>query len=62
MIRLFSGRARFLFGDKWGYINTIGQIVIPCQFDDAMCFSEGLAKVTINGKDHLIDKTGKIVY
>ncbi|MFM6071144.1 MAG: WG repeat-containing protein, partial [Dolichospermum sp.] len=41
MIRLFSGRARFLFGDKWGYINTIGQIVIPCQFDDAMCFSEG---------------------
>ncbi|MFM6000105.1 MAG: WG repeat-containing protein [Dolichospermum sp.] len=35
---------------------------MPCQFSDAGSFTEGIAKVTINGKDHLIDKTGKIVY
>jgi len=49
-------------GDKCGYINTNGQIVIPYQFDNAYDFSEGLAKVTINGKEHLIDKIGNIVY
>ncbi|MFN5990326.1 MAG: WG repeat-containing protein [Dolichospermum sp.] len=43
-------------------MNTNGQIVIPCQFDHASGFSEGLAKVTISGKDYLIDKTGKIIY
>jgi hypothetical protein len=28
----------------------------------SITFSEGLAAVTINGKEHLIDKTGNIVY
>jgi hypothetical protein len=36
---------------------TTGQIIIPYQFDNAYTFSEGLAKVTISGKEHLIDKT-----
>ncbi|MFO5494541.1 MAG: WG repeat-containing protein [Cuspidothrix sp.] len=49
-------------GDKGGYINTSGLVVIPYQFDVADSFGEGLAKVIINGKEHLIDKTGKIVY
>ncbi|WP_235334454.1 WG repeat-containing protein [Aphanizomenon flos-aquae] len=49
-------------GDKWGYINTMGLVVIPYQFDVAYSFRESLAEVTINGKEHLIDKTGNIVY
>ncbi|MDD1428759.1 WG repeat-containing protein [Dolichospermum sp. ST_sed9] len=47
---------------KWGYINTSGKVVIPYQFDDVDSFQEGLANVKINGKEHLIDKTGNIVY
>jgi|694.fasta_scaffold02842_6 hypothetical protein len=47
---------------KWGFINNRGQLLNPCKFDDALSFSEGLAAVTINGKEHLIDKTGNIVY
>jgi hypothetical protein len=47
---------------KCGFINNRGQLLIPCKFDDALSFSEGLAAVTINGKEHLIDKTGNIVY
>ncbi len=60
------------FNDKWGYINKDGVEVIPCKYDDAYSFNEGLARVNIGGKtDELgnfkggkwgfIDKTGKIV-
>ncbi|MDB9310688.1 WG repeat-containing protein [Aphanizomenon sp. CS-733/32] len=38
---------------KWGFINNSGQLLIPSKFDDALSFSEGLAAVTINGKEHL---------
>ncbi len=57
-----KGMMQVEMGDKWGYINTSGLVVIPYQFDVAYSFGEGLAKVTINGKEHLIDKTGNIVY
>jgi hypothetical protein len=29
--------------DKWGYINVRGEVVVPCQYDYASEFSEGLA-------------------
>ena len=38
-----------------------GAEVIPCQFDYAGDFSEGLAIVEINKNKGFIDKTGKIV-
>ena len=31
--------------EKWGFINTKGEVVIPCIYDEATWFSEGLAKV-----------------
>ena len=37
-------------GDKWGYINQRGEVVINSQFDYAMNFSEGLAAVKIGRK------------
>ena len=45
---------------KYGYLDETGRTAIPCQFDDAGSFSEGLARVKQNGKYGYIDKTGKI--
>ena len=44
------------------YIDKTGQIVIPCQWNGAGDFSEGLASVkNENGKRGFIDKTGNVV-
>lgn len=59
----------FLFparqGEKWGYINQKGEVVIDFLFDEALPFSDGLACVR---KDHdnsrkwgFIDVTGKTI-
>jgi hypothetical protein len=51
---------------KWGFIDKTGKAVIPCQWEFAEQFSEGLAAVKDNsgkwyGKWGFIDKTGKVV-
>ena len=51
---------------KWGYIDKTGKEVIPCKYDVASTFSEGLAAVRIgaigkSGQWGFIDKTGKEV-
>ena len=43
---------------KWGYIDKSGRLIIPCNFDGAGDFSEGLAAVEIHGKCGYIDETG----
>jgi hypothetical protein len=48
-------------GDKWGYIDQHGNLVINPQFDCAVSFHEGLAGVKIGGKTGYIDKSGNIV-
>ncbi|MEE4567997.1 WG repeat-containing protein [Paenibacillus polymyxa] len=47
----------------YGYINTKGTLVIPCQYTEANVFSEGKAKVTIadTKENAIIDRTGKIL-
>ena len=47
--------------DKWGYVNTKGEIAIPCVYDDANYFFEGLAKVKQNGKWMIIDSNGQVI-
>ena len=57
-----EGLAAIKQGKKWGYINTKGEIEIPCQFYSAYDFSEGYA--VVENKDKLygyIDKKGKQV-
>ncbi|MDW8114786.1 MAG: WG repeat-containing protein, partial [candidate division WOR-3 bacterium] len=46
---------------KWGYKDKKGEIVIEPQFDEALNFSEGLARVKIGGKWGYIDENGTLV-
>lgn len=51
--------------NKWGYINTRGEIIIPFKFDEAETFgnniNKNIAKVNSNGRVFFIDLTGKEV-
>lgn len=49
------------YGEKWGYINQKGKVVINPQFDDAGFFRNGLARVENSNKIGYIDRKGKIV-
>jgi len=45
--------------DKWGYIDSEGEIVLPLIYDDAQCFSHnGIAGVGIDGKYGVINEKG----
>lgn len=61
----YEGRATVKKGDlytgTWGYIDENGTEVIPCVYEDASDFSEGLAAVKRDGKFGFIDKNGKVV-
>ena len=46
---------------KYGFVDELGDIVIPVQYDYAGYFKDGLAYVLQNGKCGFIDKTGKAV-
>ena len=53
---------------KWGYIDRSGNVVIDCEWNHALPFSEGLAPVekaglilTVGGSWGFIDRTGSVV-
>ena len=46
---------------KYGFIDNSGNVVIPCKYDYAEGFSEGLALVRLDGKYGFIDKSGNEV-
>ena len=46
---------------KYGFKDQEGKEVIPCQYEDAANFQEGLARVMRNGKWGYIDENGKEV-
>jgi len=48
-------------GDKLGYMDDAGKVVIPPKYDEAMPFCDGKAAVTLGGKPLTIDKTGAVV-
>ena len=45
----------------WGYMNKAGEIVIPCQWDEAEKFSGGIAVVTKDRKYGIINTAGELV-
>ena len=46
---------------KYGFMDKAGKEVIPCDYDYAGAFSEGLASIRRNNKMGFIDKTGREV-
>ncbi|MBX9877563.1 MAG: WG repeat-containing protein [Candidatus Obscuribacterales bacterium] len=46
---------------RFGYVDKKGQQVIPCKFDNAMSFSEGLAPAKTFGLWGYIDKQGNFI-
>lgn len=48
-------------GGKWGFIDKAGREVIPCRYDDAGSFDEGVARVKLNGEWLSIDPSGRTV-
>ena len=44
---------------KWGYNDKRGEMVIEPQFDKAHFFRDGQAKVWIDERSTIIDRTGK---
>lgn len=56
-----EGLAAARQGDKWGYIDEVGNIIIPIQYDDVLSLREGLMPVKKDGQWGYIDKAGKIV-
>ncbi len=56
--RFSEGLAAVCKDDLYGYIDTTGKLVIPCQFKTANIFSHGYALVQDDGGLFFIDKTG----
>jgi len=58
-----QGLAPIAINDRWGFINTGGDIVIKPQFDCVSEFKEGLAPARINRNDGFvcIDAAGQVV-
>jgi len=47
---------------RWGFSDRFYvDIIIKCQYDSTMAFTEGLGRVKMNGKYGFVDKTGKLV-
>lgn len=51
-----DGYAAVLQNGKWGFVNTDGEMVIECQYDDALSFSNGYAAVKKGDSWGYIDK------
>lgn len=57
-----EGRAAVCRGELWGYIDTKGNEVIPCQYSRAEIFHEGLAQVVHGDESFYINRKGKKVF
>lgn len=56
-----EGRKLVRKNGKYGFINEVGELITPLDFDFAQDFKEGLAVVSKNGKYGFIDNNGTIV-
>ncbi len=45
---------------KWGFMDRRGSVMLPCKWDCAQPFAEGLAVVCVGRKMGYVDRTGKL--
>lgn len=48
-------------GGKWGFVDSIGTLVIPMDYDFVQPFKDGKARVVKDHKKMLIDKAGNYI-
>ncbi len=58
---LVEGLARAERGERWGFVDAVGNWVIPAQYEWAESFSEGLAAVKRDGYWGYIDRQARVV-
>ncbi len=56
-----EGLAKVQVGEKWGYVDRSGRMIIKPQFQEVSYFAENLASIKLDDKWGYIDRTGKIV-
>jgi hypothetical protein len=56
-----EGPSTIKVGEKWGFADETGKIVIQAIFDEAKEFSEGMAAVRVGEKWGYVDRAGTIV-
>jgi hypothetical protein len=54
-------RTRAGIKEKFGYLDELGNVAIPSQYEYAEIFDKGKARVMLNGRDFFIDPDGKEV-
>ncbi len=54
-----DGMAMVRIGDKWGYINTSGKVIIAAKYDNASDFNSGLANAEIGKKFVILNTKGE---
>lgn len=54
-------RIEIRHGERYGYVDKRGQVVIPARFDEASTFSDGFAAVRVKSKWGYIDVAGNMV-
>src|SRR6185503_10002846 len=54
-----EGMLEVVLGNKWGFADENGKLVIPMKYQQVKYFEKGRALVKLNNKWGIIDKTGK---
>lgn len=54
-----EGLAKVRKNDKYGFIDKLGQEIIPCKYDKAQEFENGISIVTIDNKEGVINQHGE---
>ena len=57
-----ENRAKIRLGDKWGYLDENGNIVISIKYNTALSFNNGKALVCVGNDDYYIDRNGNRKY
>ncbi|KAA5823808.1 hypothetical protein FPF71_14045 [Algibacter amylolyticus] len=60
-VQIKSKKAREQSIQKWGFINTSGDVIIDCVYDNVTSFVNNQATVQKNNKEGIIDKQNAIV-